>query len=68
MDKVKVEITCVSCGKNNVLYVPAEGLKKREQGELIQNCFPTLSADERELFVSKICGTCFDAMFKEDEE
>lgn len=29
----------------------------------IQDIFPELSADERELIISGICGTCFDRTF-----
>lgn len=34
-----------------------------EEGELIQDALPYLSADERELLISGICGGCFDKMF-----
>ena len=33
----------------------------------IQNCFPYLSADERELILSGICGKCFDALFGDED-
>ena len=38
-----------------------------ENGELIQNAMPYLSADERELLISGTCGTCFDNMFGSEE-
>jgi hypothetical protein len=31
----------------------------------IQDALPDFSADERELLLSSICGTCFDKMFKD---
>lgn len=34
----------------------------------VQTAFPYLSADERELLVSGICGTCFDDMCNELKE
>jgi hypothetical protein len=36
-------------------------------GGLIQNCFPYLSADERELLMTGIDGEMWDEMFGEDE-
>jgi len=33
------------------------------EGKYIQNAMPYLSADEREILVSGICGDCFDKMF-----
>lgn len=30
----------------------------------VQECFPYLSADERELMISGMCGTCFDNLMK----
>ena len=35
---------------------------------LIQNAMPNLSADDRELLISGICGPCFDKMFPPEEE
>jgi hypothetical protein len=33
-----------------------------------QDAFPHLTADERELLISGTCGSCFNAMFPEDDE
>ena len=41
-------------------------LKRWEDGELIQDAMPYLSAGERELLISGVCGKCFDKMFEED--
>lgn len=30
----------------------------------VQRCFPTMSADDRELLISGTCPACFDEMFK----
>jgi len=41
------------------------------EGELVQNAFPYLSADEREMLISGICPTCWEKTFggsDEDEE
>ena len=38
-----------------------------QNGSLIQDAMPYLSADERELLISGTCGTCFDKMFGSEE-
>ncbi len=65
----KCYLVCSSCHKprevrenvRNVDYFKAY----RFQLPLIQNHFPMLSAAERELILSGICGQCYDNMFVE---
>lgn len=63
-----VEETCVVCLENvkfGVTEKEAEELILRENGESsksIQDIIPRVSADEREILVSKICGKCFDKL------
>ena len=60
---------CKTCGqviemevneKDLVMY--CAGVKK------VQDAFPYLKPAEREMFVSGICGDCFDAMFADYKE
>ena len=37
------------------------------ENHYVQDLFPYLSADERELLVSGVCGKCYDEMFTEEE-
>ena len=67
-NKVKIEITCIQCDRDYVIFVYPEDIVKREEGAYIQDAFPYLSAGERELMISKICGSCFDEMFPSDYE
>ena len=59
------EIACIKCGEvfqipmtvtQYMMYVNGDGK--------VQEIFPELSADMRELLISGICGKCFDDMFK----
>jgi hypothetical protein len=34
----------------------------------VQNAFPYLNADERELLISQTCGACWKEMFGDEEE
>tara|TARA_Y100000296_G_scaffold73682_1_gene91423 strand:- start:308 stop:457 length:150 start_codon:yes stop_codon:yes gene_type:complete len=49
------------------MQVQAEDYEAWENGELIQNAMPYLSADEREVLISGMCGPCFDNLFGDEE-
>lgn len=61
---------CPFCGKANFIAVPEKDYEAWKAGELIQNAFPYLSADEREAIKTGICPNCWNDMFppEEDEE
>lgn len=59
------DISCMQCKKDFKLEVKEEDYTKWKSGTYIQHAFPYLSAGERELLISGICGDCFDKMFKE---
>lgn len=61
--------TCKLCKKDYKLHVKTVDLENYNTGNiLIQNAFPYLSAGERELIISGICDTCFNDIFKDDDE
>ena len=43
----------------------ANKYERWQSGELIQNVFPELSVNEREMLISSVCGTCFDSLGEE---
>ena len=53
---------CMVCKQNVEIKVKAEDFQSWQKGTLIQNAFPYLSTDEREILISNICGTCFDRL------
>lgn len=68
-DAVIVGRPCPFCGKVHEVTVSEADYAAWQGGELAQNAFPYLSADEREILISGICPTCWDNMFSgEDEE
>lgn len=59
-----IKVTCFKCKKEYTINVNEDDyLNWKEGGMLVQDAFPYLSANERELLMSRICGTCFDKMF-----
>lgn len=61
-----MNFTCKKCGVVHDLEATQEQLKRWKDGALIHRVFHYLSANDRELIVSGICGDCFDNMFVEE--
>jgi hypothetical protein len=58
-------IRCFKCNGVNTLSVPKSGIDKYKQGAHIQEAFPELSSDEREMMLSGLCPACFAELFGE---
>ena len=71
---VTVKAMCNICGKVVEIKVTEESIKEyfSPNRRHIQDVFPYLSAEERELLISHTCGECWDSMFSytddDDEE
>lgn len=64
---VELVTSCVSCGAEKKIVVDMADYDDWRAGGLIQNCFPYLSADDREILITGLCGKCFDGLFEGDE-
>ena len=65
-DSVYVSRNCPFCGKYWEVEVSEADYWNWKNGELVQNAFPYLNANDREIFISGICSECWDNMFGED--
>lgn len=54
---------CPFCGAINTVEVRFEDYLDWQNGGLVQNCFPYLGADERELLMTGICENCWNMFF-----
>lgn len=59
---------CLWCGKEYTFDVPAAGYMAWRNGALIQDAFPTLTAEEREYMLTGYCKTCQDKLFGDEED
>ena len=59
---------CPFCGVKNIIKVNQKDYLDWQNGKMVQDAFPYLSADEREMLISGICPTCWDKYFGSDEE
>ena len=66
-EKTTMWTTCRVCKNQVEMQVHIEDVTAWENGELIQNAMPYLSADEREVLISGTCGPCFYRLFGGEE-
>ncbi len=62
MTQATIVKSCRFCKGEHEVNVWINDLERIEQGEHIQDVMPYLSADDRELLISGVCGKCFDEM------
>ncbi len=63
---IELKIMCVNCRTVHVVTVPKEGYVEWMTGTTIQKAMPNVSASDRGLLISNICGKCFDEIFRKD--
>jgi hypothetical protein len=61
---------CVYCNEVKYVTVDIDGLEKYRAGAFIQDAFPRMPADVREMLISGTCPDCWERHIKplEDEE
>jgi len=64
---LEIKKECRICGRQKIFIVTNDQAGKLLQGELVQNVLRDMSIDDRELYISNVCGICFDKMFGQKE-
>lgn len=65
-DTTQITIPCIICHRQVKTGVtPQEWNDHIKSGKYIQDSFPSLPAGIREMFLSRICSTCWDKMYDE---
>lgn len=59
---------CRFCGKEIAIQADEEKFIRLDSGVHIQDVFPELSANDREIMISGICGECFDKIFADEDD
>jgi hypothetical protein len=67
-DKGQLLVKCVHCDRDFQLDVKASDIIAWSQGKFVQDAFPYLNADERELLISNTCKECWSNMFLDEDE
>lgn len=56
---------CISCNNHvNIIATEKQWEQYRNGVKKIQDVFPELTPDEREIMITGMCGDCFDNIFK----
>lgn len=63
-----LDTKCILCDKMQFISVSTEDYEKYKAGMFVQDAFPYLTADQREVLISGTCGECFDKLMKPDKE
>ncbi len=67
--RMELTIDCIECQQPQVLKVRAQDLENFKAGKgHVQTIFPYLLPAEREMLLSRICGSCWDRMFKYEDD
>lgn len=61
----EIVTVCPICGEEHLIPANLEDFHAWDEGALVQDTFPYLSADEREMLISGICPECWDKLFGE---
>jgi hypothetical protein len=56
------------CHGFKVFEVSAEAYKRWNNGAMIQDAFPEMSADDRERMISGTCGPCWNQLFADPDD
>lgn len=62
-----ISIACRQCGTEVAINTTHEAIAKWKSGTLIQDAMPEVPPAHREMFITKICGVCFEKLFGEEE-
>lgn len=65
---VSRKYACKFCGKEVTVQAEEEKFLRFDAGAHVQDVFPDLRVNYRELMISGICGECFDQIFENDED
>lgn len=68
MQTIEIETRCPICGERHYVEVFEKDFIAWRNGTLIQDAFPYLSANERELLISGTCAECFSIFFGNDDK
>jgi len=59
--------TCTMCGQRSTLSLDGETIKRWQDGALVQDAFPYLTAEERELLITGTHPACWNKMIAAEE-
>ena len=66
---IRVHIKCTECKKNKTHDVNTDDLIQFMNSSVkVQDAFPYLPKEDREMFLSGLCSECWDTIMKDEEQ
>lgn len=65
-DTVELKRTCCFCDGSTAIVLDKDKFDRWLYGEWVQNVWPELSADDREMLVTGTHAECWDKLFEEE--
>jgi hypothetical protein len=62
-DYACIEIACSTCGIEHLIGTTLSGYVSWRAGAFVQDAFPDVPKEYREMFISGTCPECFERMF-----
>lgn len=62
------QVPCIWCKKVHEIRLPGYGLYQYNKGAYVQDAFPELDADMREMLISGTCPDCWEKMFGDEDD
>lgn len=63
---IQISVKCRCCGQEYILNVTDDGYNAYMNGALVQDAFPCISPEDRELLISGLCENCWDKLFQDN--
>jgi hypothetical protein len=60
--------TCTVCGEYEVWSLDRKAVESWQAGEYIQNAFPEMSIQDREVLITGTHPACWDKLFPEEDD
>jgi hypothetical protein len=60
--------TCTVCGEYEVWSLDRKAVESWQGGEYIQNAFPEMSMEDREILITGTHPACWDKLFPKEDE
>ena len=67
-DYACIQIGCTCCGMDHLIGASLTGYQSWRAGAFVQEAFPEVPKEYREMFISGTCPECWERMFGNDDD
>lgn len=63
--RIEFQVSCAECAFPYTFVVLEDRFQAWQDGELVQDAFPNMPGEWREMLISSVCPSCFDDLFSD---